>query len=186
MSVTTIPDSACTPSKRGALLGFYVGPLVLWMVLIFFASTEAGTTENSGRMIRWLLTVISPDQARNLSPHTLHVINIMVRKLGHVTEYAILTLLAVRAIQFGAPSLKKRSLLGAFLISLLYACSDEIHQRFVPGRGASPIDVAIDMTGVVLVMAGIVVWFWVKSIERRLLGGVRTPPEVARARTAEC
>lgn len=190
MSVTPGSNNACPSSKRGVLLAFYVGPLVLWMGFIFFASTEAGTTENSGRIIRWLLTVISPDQARNLNPHTLHVINIMVRKLGHVTEYAILTLLAVRAIQFGAPSLKKRSLLGAFLISLLYACSDEIHQRFVPGRGASPIDVAIDMTGVIMVMAGIIVWFWVKAVERRLLGRAHAslataPPEVSGVRAAE-
>jgi VanZ family protein len=158
-----------TRSQRRLLLLFYVGPLVLWMGFIFTASTTAGSGENSGRLLRWLLETISPDQARNLSEHTLSVLNIVVRKMGHVTEYAILTMLAVRAIQFGSPYLKKSAVFGAFAISALYACSDELHQRFVPGRGASPIDVAIDLSGVALVMIGILFWFGLKSWERRLL-----------------
>jgi VanZ family protein len=119
-------------------------------------------------LLRWLLEVISPEQARSLSLHTLEVLHIVARKMGHVTEYAILTILAVRAIQFGEPRLKKSAFFGAFLLSALFACSDEFHQRFVPGRGASPIDVAIDLTGVTLVMVGIVCWFGVKSFERNL------------------
>lgn len=173
---TTSSPITETPAKRRVLQLFYIGPLVLWMTTIFLASTGAGSGENSGRLIRLLLQAISPDQAKTLAPHTLEIINIIVRKLSHVTEYAILTMLAVRAIQFGEARLKKTALLGAFAISLIYACSDEIHQRFVPGRGPSPIDVAIDMTGVVIIMVGMILWFGVKSFERSMLRNVTPPP----------
>src|SRR5262249_29588180 len=93
---------------------------------------------------------------------------LVIRKMGHLTEYAILTLLAVRAIQFGEPRLKPRAAIGAFFISVLYACSDEFHQRFVPGRTSSPRDIIIDSVGVTLVMLGILLWFVHKSVNRGL------------------
>lgn len=163
-----------TVRQRRILWLFYVGPLLVWMAVIFLASTGAGSGENSSRLIRGLLELVSPAQARAMSPHTLDVLNLVVRKMGHLTEYAILTLLAVRAIQFGEKRLKSSAFFGAFGLSAVYACSDEIHQYFVPGRGASPIDVAIDLSGVILVMVGIVLGFWLKSWERRLRGNEET------------
>ena len=55
-----------------------------------------------------------------------------------MTEYAILALLLFRALGRELP---------AFAFGLAYAISDEIHQHFVRGRHASPIDVAIDAAG---------------------------------------
>jgi VanZ family protein len=53
-----------------------------------------------------------------------------LRKLAHVTEYALLTLLWWRALH----GLGLRSALpAAIAISLLYACTDEFHQTFVDG-----------------------------------------------------
>ena len=65
----------------------------------------------------------------------------ILRKGAHVTEYAILGFLLVRAIGREAP---------AFVLGVAYAVTDEIHQHFVSGRHSSPIDVAIDSTGVFL------------------------------------
>jgi VanZ family protein len=65
----------------------------------------------------------------------------ILRKCAHVTEYAILGLLLMRALGREAP---------AFLAGVAYAVTDEIHQHFVAGRHASPIDVAIDSTGVLI------------------------------------
>jgi VanZ family protein len=62
-----------------------------------------------------------------------------------VTEYAILGLLLLRATGREVP---------AFLLGVAYAITDEFHQHFVSGRHSSPIDVAIDSTGVLI---GIVV-----------------------------
>jgi VanZ family protein len=65
----------------------------------------------------------------------------ILRKGAHVSEYAILGLLLMRALGRETP---------AFLLGVAYAVTDELHQHFVSGRHASPIDVAIDSTGVLL------------------------------------
>jgi VanZ family protein len=65
----------------------------------------------------------------------------ILRKGAHTTEYAILGLLLMRALGREVP---------AFLLGLGYAITDEVHQHFVSGRHASPIDVAIDSTGVLI------------------------------------
>ena len=65
----------------------------------------------------------------------------VLRKGAHVTEYAIFGLLLLRAVGRELP---------AFLIGVAYAITDEVHQHFVQGRHASPIDVAIDSAGILL------------------------------------
>jgi len=72
--------------------------------------------------------------------------DLVLRKLAHVTEYAVLGALLLRAI--GRP-------LPAFAVGVLYAASDEVHQHFVSGRHASPLDVAIDAAGIAI---GLVAW----------------------------
>jgi VanZ family protein len=65
----------------------------------------------------------------------------ILRKGAHVTEYAILGLLLLRAIGRETP---------AFALGVGYAITDELHQHFVRGRHASPLDVAIDSIGLLL------------------------------------
>jgi VanZ family protein len=70
----------------------------------------------------------------------------VLRKCAHVTEYAILGALLLRAFGREAP---------AFIAGLVYAASDEFHQHFVRGRHAAPLDVAIDGVGILI---GLIVW----------------------------
>jgi VanZ family protein len=67
----------------------------------------------------------------------------VLRKCAHVTEYAILGLLLLRAIGHEVPAL---------LVGIAYAATDEVHQHFVAGRHGSPVDIAIDAVGLVLGM----------------------------------
>ncbi|HZO88407.1 MAG TPA: VanZ family protein [Chthonomonadaceae bacterium] len=147
---------------------FYIGPAIIWMLVIFMGSTDIGNGQHSLSVVEFILRFLAPYRLEQLSPQTLDVLNLVLRKACHVTEYAILTLLVVRAIQFGETRLKLGALAGAAAISALFACSDEIHQRFVPTRGPSPVDVMIDCIGVVLVIIGLLLWFGIKSLERRL------------------
>jgi len=68
----------------------------------------------------------------------------VLRKGAHVTEYAILGVLLMRAVGQELPAL---------LLGIAYATTDEIHQHFVAGRHGSPIDVAIDSFGVLIGIA---------------------------------
>jgi VanZ family protein len=72
--------------------------------------------------------------------------DLVLRKIAHLTEYAVLGSLLVRAIV--RPSL-------AILLGALYAASDEFHQHFVRGRHAAWYDVVIDTVGVTI---GVVAW----------------------------
>ena len=98
----------------------------------------------SSRLQAWLLVVVwaAVIFAFSAIPSLgtgLGVWDTILRKGAHVTEYAILGLLLFRAIGREVP---------AFLLGVAYAITDEIHQHFVSGRHASPIDVAIDSAGV--------------------------------------
>jgi VanZ family protein len=65
--------------------------------------------------------------------------DLVLRKLAHFGEYAVLGLLLVRALG--------RELL-AVAAGVAYAATDELHQHFVRGRHAAFRDVAIDSAGV--------------------------------------
>jgi VanZ family protein len=64
--------------------------------------------------------------------------DLVLRKAGHIAEYAILGALAGRALGSSLP---------AFLLATAYAATDELHQHFVPGRTGALADVAIDALG---------------------------------------
>jgi VanZ family protein len=98
-------------------------PVLLWMGLIFFLSSIPRLRVTEG------------------------LSDLILRKLAHMTEYAILFFLFWRGWgQSGTFSVKKR-LLTALVLTILYAASDEYHQTFVPGRAGRIQDVAIDTAG---------------------------------------
>jgi VanZ family protein len=70
----------------------------------------------------------------------------ILRKGAHLTEYAVLGGLLYRAL--GREAL-------ALTAGIAYAATDELHQHFVRGRHASPVDVAIDAVGVAV---GMLLW----------------------------
>lgn len=67
-----------------------------------------------------------------------------VKKAAHVFEYAVLTALAIRAYTLSVERPKRKQMIYIWLIVVLYAISDEVHQGFVPSRGPHIRDVIID------------------------------------------
>ena len=115
---------------------FLWGPVIIWMALIFYISGIPSL--NSG----------------------LGIWDFILRKCAHVFEYAVLTGLLIRAIRKSwTNGLVLPIAFWAAGISLLYAISDEFHQSFVPGRGPSSLDVAVDSIGIVLCA-----YVWIKSV----------------------
>ena len=105
-------------------------------------------------LVRWLLVVwwmglifalsATPSLASPFEP----ISDFILRKLAHVTVYAVLTLLVHGALRQHMGRSTHTWLL-AWLIALLYACSDEWHQTFVPGREGTVRDVVIDSVGII-------------------------------------
>ena len=102
------------------LVSRFAPPLLL-MALIFFLSAQPNLRTDLGTL------------------------DVILRKLGHMAEYAALWFLWWRAFGY-------RYAAAAVAIALGYAATDEFHQTFVDGRVGTPVDVAVDALGVALAM----------------------------------
>jgi VanZ family protein len=128
----------------------YWVPVLLWMTLIFGASTNLGAPKNSSRFIgpflRWLVPKITDE--------TVGHVQFAIRKACHVTEYAILGVLLWRArrktISDRPHGWNWSHARFAVIASAIYAATDEFHQSFVATRQGSPWDVLLDTSGAVL------------------------------------
>src|SRR5215211_4858659 len=90
-------------------------------------------------VVAWAAVIFAFSSIPNLGTD-LGTWDLVLRKLAHVTEYAILGFLLARAVP----------LTPALLIGIAYAFTDEFHQTFVAGREGAPRDVAIDAAGVAI------------------------------------
>jgi VanZ family protein len=121
-------------------------PLILWMAVIFSASTKLGAPANTSYFFRPIMHWLFPGMSEELIEHIHHV----VRKTAHFVEYAILGVLVWRAVRFdpafGSFSVKRQFRL-ALLCCMLYASTDEFHQSFVPTRQPAVLDVLLDTCG---------------------------------------
>ena len=99
--------------------------------------------------------------------------NLVIRKLGHFSEY--LTLGFFSFAYFSNLLLKnnkcknfKRTTLVSLIFSIFYAASDEFHQTFVDGRDGNVIDVLIDGSGAFfgMLLSGILYYTLIKKSKK--------------------
>ena len=136
----------CAVRRLWMFIKFWLPPL-LWMSVIFFVSADSASTNRSSRLLgpllRWLFPSIGEDE--------VGFCVLAARKLAHVSEYAFCAILLWRAVRRYTGDDRRpwipRHAWVAFAISAAYACTDEIHQRFVPGRQGAVTDVLLDSLG---------------------------------------
>jgi VanZ family protein len=125
-------------------------PVLIWMTLIFSASGDRESFQHSSRLIGPIIRWLFP----HLSEEAVNVGVVVVRKCAHMTEYAMLGLLFWRALRKPVRRDPRpwswAQAGGSALFVALYAATDEVHQLFVPSRGASVWDVMLDTTGAIL------------------------------------
>ena len=73
----------------------------------------------------------------------------IVRKSAHIILFCFLSILCFVVI-YELKRNVKISTLASFSITFIYACMDEIHQLFIPGRSGKINDVLIDSIGVIM------------------------------------
>src|SRR5205814_9256817 len=91
----------------------YWMPAIVWMALIFLGSSDMLSAEHTSRFLVPFLRWLDPQ----ISFATLNAIQFGIRKLAHLTEYAILAMLLWRALRSGTRWQVKMSIL--FLIAAL-------------------------------------------------------------------
>src|SRR5438552_10473017 len=82
-------------------------PVLAWLGFIFIGSTDLMSAEHTSRFLIPFLQWLKPD----ISPVVVDQINFVMRKLGHITEYAILAMLFWRALRGGAKPQMRMSIL---------------------------------------------------------------------------
>ncbi|OUQ09014.1 VanZ family protein [Erysipelatoclostridium sp. An15] len=128
----------------------YFLPMIIWMIFIFIMSNTNGNDSSS--QSNFFANIIL--QFINIDKETL---TFLIRKLAHMSEYAILALFTYYALIKIA--FNKRIIFQiTFLISFLYACSDEFHQLFISGRSGQFTDVLIDSTGCLIMLLFLYLW----------------------------
>lgn len=126
----------------------YAALCILWMIVMFLFSAQ--NAQQSSGMSDGVLVFIEQLLGLDLlhgSSFLAETAQFFIRKAAHMGEYAVLAMLLyayMRQTKLSHP------LLMALAGAVLYACSDEIHQLFVPGRSGQLRDVGIDALGALL------------------------------------
>lgn len=99
-------------------------------------------------LIFWLSSQPDLPQAQD------RLADMAIKKGFHAFEYGVLAVLLWRALRTRVSN--RRTVTMAWVLSALYAMSDELHQTFVPGRTGRPLDVAVDCLGAALAVLVVV------------------------------
>ena len=127
----------------------------LWMTVIFYFSTDRFSGVETSSRFEVLVNWVAPWMEES-SRVLLHL---LWRKLGHVTEYAILAILWLRAFEKSGGHVRqwpfRRRVAITLLLVAAYALFDEWHQSLTATRTGSLRDSLLDVCGGVL---GIALW----------------------------
>lgn len=118
--------------------------VALWALFIFFMSSNTGDTLDDGDGIISLIFQWLKDLQAQVLPPGVDVVN----PTAHFCEYLIFGALLANA--WRTKVTLPWAVWAAVLCASLYGISDEIHQIFVPGRTADPIDWLVDTCGAAL------------------------------------
>ena len=142
--------------------------VLIIMFTIFKFSSErdtVSTKRSDGIIIRTCEFVLGRQLSDKEKEIYLEKYVVYVRKTAHFTLYFLLGLTYISLLkEFNLND--KKLLIYIIIFVFIYACSDEIHQLFVPGRSGEITDVLIDTTGGIL--ASFI--YTVFRIRRRLHG----------------
>lgn len=124
-------------------------------MIFFFSSQPAyASTASSSRLSRLLLSLADLWGMISLENSDIAALCLQmempIRKSAHVFEFIVLNLSILYALHVWSMR-GLRWVAAAWTITVLYACTDEIHQLFVPGRAGMVTDVMIDSMGVTLI-----------------------------------
>lgn len=119
------------------------------MTVIFVASTDLGSAENTSRIIGPLLRWFNPD----ITDATIWGFQTVFRKFGHMAGYAVLAMLIWRSLRLSRDGVNRwrwNEVPLVMALTILYAASDEFHQSMVASRMGTVVDVLYDAAGAIL------------------------------------
>lgn len=124
-----------------------------WLLLVLFLGSAYFAAQETGRLVIPVLQLMMPAASRS----ELHAGHMVVRKLAHVFEYAVLALLWYKALHRSGGRTPRAAAWVALAICLACAFTDEAHQSMLPSRQGSARDFVIDAvaaTAMLIVVRG--------------------------------
>lgn len=159
------PSSSLIPHPT-SLVSRY-GPVLVWLAVIFYASTGDFSASNTSRIVGPLVRWLFPE----ITEPALLQIHFFVRKAAHFFEYAVLAVLAARAF-LGSPRARLRRNWPASAFALVAACAllDEFNQSFDAARTGTIYDSLLDMSGGAAALAALVL-LRRRGLKRKIVEG---------------
>ncbi|USK84902.1 VanZ family protein [Peribacillus asahii] len=149
--------------------------LALWVLLIFFFSSQSYSEQNLTPYLTILLGDSNLDKifssiqftyaGREISVANLgivHFIEFFIRKAAHLFVFFVLGSLTWLVSTRIWKSKRIAAIVAAFFV-FLYACLDEIHQRYTNGRSPLVEDVLLDTCGGILGIVTCIIIFRMKK-----------------------
>ncbi len=126
--------------------------VILCIAAIWMFSGESFSATSTSGLLEPLLRWLYPE----ISWRTMVRAHFFARKAAHVTEYAVLAMLAFRALRLSLDVSAPRLVGLALSLVIAVAALDELRQSFLATRTGSLADVAINLAGGALGVALIV------------------------------
>lgn len=123
---------------------------IVWMIIIFYMSNQPAqiSTQQSNGAINILSSI--PIVGNIIDILVLNgTATVIIRKTAHMFLYAVMSILSFISM-YDINRNSKKIYIKSIVISFLYACTDEFHQLFIPGRSCEFKDVLIDTTGAII------------------------------------
>ena len=121
---------------------------LLWLSLVLFLGSSYFGTQQSQPLILPVLKLVAP----HATAAQLNSVHALLRKLGHLGEYAVLALLWLRGFLVTRRVSLRTAAWAALLVCVACAFVDEAHQSMLPSRTGSALDVVLDSFGALMML----------------------------------
>ena len=115
--------------------------LLVWMIFIFIMSHSSAidSSNQSGLITNFLSNI--------LNIYNTEILEIIIRKSAHLFEYIVLGILSINCLKDYKTN---KYVFISIIFCIVYACTDELHQLFIPGRSGNIVDIIIDTLGSII------------------------------------
>ncbi|MFG6495359.1 VanZ family protein [Fictibacillus sp. UD] len=134
-------------------------PVLLWMGIIFYASSQPYEKQDLRPTLSANLDLsiienlfssftfhYAGDEISIQALGAAHFLEFFIRKAAHFFTYFVLGFLIYRALSYYFLN-NRLTFISSWVLTILYAISDEVHQSFTPNRTPHVEDVMIDAAG---------------------------------------
>lgn len=151
--------------KKRKIIVFLI--CIFWFGLIYyFSSKDSKQSTGQTRMILNIVNYLSVRYPKvneffEIATRNYSIVYV-VRKMAHMFVFCVLQILMFAMCRVSGKSIIKSSIISMICV-VIYACLDEYHQLYVPGRDGAIKDVFIDTIGALIGLSISLIFAFIKN-----------------------